>query len=218
MVLSVMSAKVDLWLWSVNALIAFTLVFWAFGRGIGTTPYTLSRGSIDAPLFSTARHGVPYIYMSFLVTTFHDILRVLCSCDLWSSYHLSGSQSVHVRTTQPQTLTHLETSNNLYGETVCSFSRNWTSAGSSGGEGALVRPRRSCLVLALTSVVVFGHQPRTTECMAFSLPHIACRLVLLGTHFSAAPTRLPGVGISCNKSKSGEGSGRGGLQTHEGTR
>ncbi len=31
----VMSAKMYVWLWSVNALIAFTLVFWAFGRGIG---------------------------------------------------------------------------------------------------------------------------------------------------------------------------------------
>ncbi len=35
-----MPAKVYLWLWSVNALITFTLVFWAFGRGIGTTPYS----------------------------------------------------------------------------------------------------------------------------------------------------------------------------------
>jgi amidase len=51
----------------------------------------------------------------------------------------------YVRTTQPQTLMHLETSNNLYGETVCPFNRKLTSGGSSGGEGALVGLRGSCL-------------------------------------------------------------------------
>jgi amidase len=51
----------------------------------------------------------------------------------------------YVRTTQPQTLMHLETSSNLYGETVCPFNRKLTSGGSSGGEGALVGLRGSCL-------------------------------------------------------------------------
>ena len=51
----------------------------------------------------------------------------------------------YVRTTEPQTLMHLETSNNLYGETVCPFNRNLTSGGSSGGEGALMGLRGSCL-------------------------------------------------------------------------
>lgn len=51
----------------------------------------------------------------------------------------------YVRTTQPQTLMHLETSSNLYGETVCPFNRNLTSGGSSGGEGALIGLRGSCL-------------------------------------------------------------------------
>lgn len=40
---------------------------------------------------------------------------------------------------------HLETSSNLYGETVCPFNRNLTSGGSSGGEGALIGLRGSCL-------------------------------------------------------------------------
>ncbi|KAK6527377.1 hypothetical protein TWF281_010557 [Arthrobotrys megalospora] len=44
---------------------------------------------------------------------------------------------VHARTTQPQTLMQLETSNNLYGITVNPYNRNLTSGGSSGGEGAL---------------------------------------------------------------------------------
>ena len=51
----------------------------------------------------------------------------------------------YVRTTQPQTLMHLETSNNLYGVTVNPFNRNLTSGGSSGGEGALLGLRGSCL-------------------------------------------------------------------------
>ena len=49
------------------------------------------------------------------------------------------------RTTEPQTLMHLETSNNLYGATVNPFNANLTSGGSSGGEGALISLRGSCL-------------------------------------------------------------------------
>ncbi|KAF2141027.1 uncharacterized protein K452DRAFT_288411 [Aplosporella prunicola CBS 121167] len=51
----------------------------------------------------------------------------------------------HVRTTQPQTLMHLETSNNIYGVTVNPFNRQLTAGGSSGGEGALIGTRGSCL-------------------------------------------------------------------------
>ncbi|KAF2102446.1 putative glutamyl-tRNA amidotransferase subunit A [Rhizodiscina lignyota] len=51
----------------------------------------------------------------------------------------------YARTTEPQLLMHLETSSNLYGETVCGFNRNLTSGGSSGGEGALIGMRGSCL-------------------------------------------------------------------------
>ncbi len=51
----------------------------------------------------------------------------------------------YARTTQPQTLMHLETSSNLYGVTVNPFNRNLTPGGSSGGEGALIGLRGSCL-------------------------------------------------------------------------
>lgn len=51
----------------------------------------------------------------------------------------------YVRTTQPQVLMQLETSGNLYGVTVNPFNRNLTSGGSSGGEGALIGMRGSCL-------------------------------------------------------------------------
>ena len=51
----------------------------------------------------------------------------------------------YARTTQPQTLMHLETSSNLYGVTLNPFNRSLTAGGSSGGEGALVGIRGSCL-------------------------------------------------------------------------
>ncbi|KAL8872257.1 MAG: hypothetical protein Q9174_002081 [Haloplaca sp. 1 TL-2023] len=51
----------------------------------------------------------------------------------------------YVRTTEPQTLMHLETSNNLYGTTSNPFNRFLTPGGSSGGEGALLGLRGSCL-------------------------------------------------------------------------
>ncbi|KAI4200435.1 MAG: hypothetical protein LQ350_003973 [Teloschistes chrysophthalmus] len=51
----------------------------------------------------------------------------------------------YARTTEPQTLMHLETSNNLYGTTVNPFNRDLTPGGSSGGEGALLGLRGSCL-------------------------------------------------------------------------
>ena len=53
----------------------------------------------------------------------------------------------YARTTEPQTLMHLETSSNLYGVTVNPFNSQLTSGGSSGGEGALVGLRGSCLGL-----------------------------------------------------------------------
>ena len=51
----------------------------------------------------------------------------------------------YARTTEPQTLMHLETSTNLYGTTSNPFNRTLTSGGSSGGEGALLGMRGSCL-------------------------------------------------------------------------
>ncbi|KAI0411110.1 amidase signature domain-containing protein [Xylaria grammica] len=51
----------------------------------------------------------------------------------------------YVRTTQPQTLMQLETSNNLYGTTVNPHNTTLTPGGSSGGEGALLGLRGSVL-------------------------------------------------------------------------
>jgi amidase len=51
----------------------------------------------------------------------------------------------YVRTTQPQTLMQLETSSSIHGVTVKPYNRNLTAGGSSGGEGALLGLRGSCL-------------------------------------------------------------------------
>ena len=50
------------------------------------------------------------------------------------------------RTTQPQTIMHLETQSNVYGRTVNPYNRNLTPGGSSGGESALIGMRGSILV------------------------------------------------------------------------
>ncbi|KAI9772592.1 MAG: hypothetical protein M1839_002444 [Geoglossum umbratile] len=46
----------------------------------------------------------------------------------------------HARTTQPQTLMHLETDSNLYGVTVNPYNRDVSAGGSSGGEGSIRSP------------------------------------------------------------------------------
>jgi len=51
----------------------------------------------------------------------------------------------YARTTEPQTLMHLETSSNVFGVTVNPYNTKLTSGGSSGGEGALIGLRGSCL-------------------------------------------------------------------------
>lgn len=49
----------------------------------------------------------------------------------------------YARTTQPQSIMHLETSSNIYGLTVNPYNRNLTPGGSSGGESALLGLRGS---------------------------------------------------------------------------
>lgn len=51
----------------------------------------------------------------------------------------------YVRTTEPQSMMHLETDSVLYGVTVCPFNTDLSAGGSSGGEGALLGLRGSCL-------------------------------------------------------------------------
>ncbi|KAJ4176244.1 hypothetical protein NW755_014526 [Fusarium falciforme] len=51
----------------------------------------------------------------------------------------------YARSTQPQTIMHLETESNVYGRTVNPFNRGLTPGGSTGGEAALLGMRASVL-------------------------------------------------------------------------
>lgn len=57
----------------------------------------------------------------------------------------SAGAVFYARTTEPQTLMHLECSSNIFGVTTNPHNRNLTSGGSSGGEGALLGLKGSCL-------------------------------------------------------------------------
>lgn len=57
----------------------------------------------------------------------------------------------YARTTQPQTIMHLETNSNVYGRTVNPYNRDLTPGGSSGGESALLGMRGSIFVGGLSS-------------------------------------------------------------------
>ena len=84
----------------------------------------------------------------------------------------------HARTTQPQSLMHLETSNNLYGVTVNPFNRNLTSGGSSGGEGALIGIRGSCL--GIGSDIGGSIRSPAANCGVYGLRPTSFRLPTLG--------------------------------------
>jgi Asp-tRNA(Asn)/Glu-tRNA(Gln) amidotransferase A subunit family amidase len=90
----------------------------------------------------------------------------------------------YVRTTQPQSLMHLETSSNLYGETVNPYNRKLTSGGSSGGEGALIGIKGSCLGIGTdiggsirnpcANNGLYGLKPTTKR-----LPNLGCMATML---------------------------------------
>ncbi|KAL8663508.1 MAG: hypothetical protein Q9202_003818 [Teloschistes flavicans] len=84
----------------------------------------------------------------------------------------------YARTTEPQTLMHLETSNNLYGTTVNPFNRDLTPGGSSGGEGALLGLRGSCL--GIGSDIGGSVRSPAANCGLYSLRPTSYRLPVHG--------------------------------------
>ncbi|KAF2436723.1 amidase [Tothia fuscella] len=96
----------------------------------------------------------------------------------------SAGAVFYVRTTQPQSLMHLETSSNLYGETVNPYNTKLTSGGSSGGEGALLGFNGSCLGIGTdiggsirspaANNGVYGLRPTS-----FRLPNAGCLATML---------------------------------------
>jgi amidase len=90
----------------------------------------------------------------------------------------------YVRTTQPQSLMHLETSSNIYGETVNPYNRKLTSGGSSGGEGALLGIKGSCLGIG-TDIGGSIRSPAANNGLyglrptSFRLPNAGCAAAML---------------------------------------
>jgi amidase len=80
----------------------------------------------------------------------------------------------HCRTTVPQTMMHLETDSNLYGVTTNPYNKNLTSGGSSGGEGALIALRGSCL--GIGSDVGGSIRSPAANCGIYGLKPTAFRL------------------------------------------
>ena len=95
----------------------------------------------------------------------------------------------HARTTQPQTIMHLETSSNLYGRTVNPYNHDLSAGGSSGGEGALIALRGSCLGIGTD---VGGEDDLLTRHQALSLISRlqAASVVLLATMGCTASNQL----------------------------
>lgn len=88
---------------------------------------------------------------------------------------LSNAGAVfHCRTTEPQTLMHLETDNNLYGVTTNPFNTRLASGGSSGGEAALIAMGGS--VLGIGSDIGGSIRVPAANCGLFGLKPSTGRL------------------------------------------
>jgi amidase len=97
----------------------------------------------------------------------------------------------YCRTTQPQTIMHLETDSNVYGLTVNPYNRNLTPGGSSGGEGALIGMRGSlvvCLqpiIINLTSFSNASRESVATSAAAFVVQQLTA-VSMLSSEFKTA--------------------------------
>ena len=102
-----------------------------------------------------ALHGLPVSVKEML--GMKGLRQTAGYCDWWEQNKIA-SEDAHVlkiltdagaifyaRTTEPQTMMSLECHSNLYGRTVNPYKPNLSSGGSSGGEGALIGLRGSCL-------------------------------------------------------------------------
>ena len=88
------------------------------------------------------------------------------------------------RTPQPQTIMHLSCNNNITGKTVCPYNRTLTSGGSSGGEGALIAMKGSCVGLG-TDIGGSVRSP-AANCGIYSFRESALRLPMSGMSMAMA--------------------------------
>ncbi|OAR02346.1 hypothetical protein LLEC1_03370 [Akanthomyces lecanii] len=98
----------------------------------------------------------------------------------------------YARTTQPQTIMHLETVSNLWGRTDNPYNRDLTAGGSSGGESALIAMRGSLLGIGgdiggsircpSAFVGIYGFKPSTKRItVAGQIGHMAGRETIFST-------------------------------------
>ena len=101
------------------------------------------------------------------------------------------------RTTEPQALMHLSCNNNITGKTYCPYNRTLTCGGSSGGEGALIAMKGSCVGLGTD----IGGSVRSlaANCGIYSLRQSAMRLPMRGMSAAmlGAESILPILGPMC---------------------
>ncbi|KAL4904497.1 hypothetical protein BDW74DRAFT_25448 [Aspergillus multicolor] len=79
----------------------------------------------------------------------------------------------HVRTNEPQSVMHIDCSNNIYGTTVNPHNRKLTPGGSSGGEGASLGLR--CAVLGIGTDIGGSVRVPAAFCGAYGLRNTALR-------------------------------------------
>ncbi|MCJ1389035.1 hypothetical protein MMC18_001889 [Xylographa bjoerkii] len=87
----------------------------------------------------------------------------------------------YARTTEPQSLMMIETSSNIYGTTLNPHNTSLTPGGSSGGEGALIALRGSCLGVS-TDIAIEGGSIRVpaANCGNYGLRPTSHRIPLVG--------------------------------------
>ncbi|KAG8712960.1 hypothetical protein FRC11_013707 [Ceratobasidium sp. 423] len=114
---------------------------------------------LDAHLQETGKvvgplHGVPVSIKDHISVKGED---TACGYIAWAGRTIAEDDAtivhilraagavIYVKTTNPQSLFSLETTSNIYGDTLNPHNRNLISGGSSGGEGALIACRASLL-------------------------------------------------------------------------
>lgn len=124
---------------------------------------------------------------------------------LWDA----GCVFFFARTTNPQTLMHLETSNNLFGVTVNPYNRDLSCGGSSGGEAALLALRGSCL--GIGSDIGGSVRSPAANCGLYGFRPTSYRIPVQGWLASMAgseqiitvigppSTSLQGIRLSCGR-------------------
>ncbi|KAI1775758.1 amidase [Hypoxylon cercidicola] len=120
----------------------------ALDRAAELDKYLATNGKPVGPL-----HGIPISVKEHIGIKGEDLNagyvawvgRVAEEDALIVQYLCDAGAIIYARTTEPQTLMHIESATNIYGTTVNPYNTTLTPGGSTGGEGALIGLRGSVL-------------------------------------------------------------------------